>query len=261
MDLCLEGRSIVVTGGSSGIGLATVKLLLEERASVTTCARDVQRLADAYSGLGGDHAKRLLLLRCDVRNRVEVHRLIDAAATRFGGIDGLVNNAGQGRTGTFAETTDEEWQDELYLKVFSVLNPLRAALPYLEASRDGHIVNVCAVSARYPHPQMVATSAARASVLNLSRSLATELAPLGILVNTISLGVINTGRLRSRHQQINSGRPWNEWVTQEVRKRRIPLGRVGEPEEVAPAIALLLSPRSSFTTGANIEVAGGATCS
>ncbi len=249
-----------MTGGSSGIGLATVKLLLEERASVTTCARDVQRLADAYSGLSGDQAKRLLFARCDVRNREEVQHLIDAAATRFGGIDGLVNNAGQGRMGTFVETTDEDWQDELYLKVFSVLNPLRAALPYLKASLGGRVVNICAISARYPHPEMVATSAARASVLNLSRSLATELAPLGILVNTISLGVIDTGRLRSRHQQSNSGRPLDEWVAEEVRKRRIPLGRVGEPEEVAPTIALLLSPRSSFTTGANVEVAGGATC-
>ena len=258
MDLRLEGRSIVVTGGSSGIGLAAVKLLLAEGASVATCSRDVQRLADAYRGLGGDQAKRLLLTRCDVRNREETQHLIDADASRFGGVDGLVNNAGQGRKGTFAETTDEEWQDELYLKVFSVLNPLHAALPYLKASLGGRVVNICAISAQYPHPEMVATSAARACVLNLSRSLATELAPLGIYVNTISLGVINTGRLRSRYQQSNEGQPWNEWVTEEVGKRRIPLGRVGEPEEVAPTIALLLSPRSSFTTGANVEVAGGA---
>jgi NAD(P)-dependent dehydrogenase (short-subunit alcohol dehydrogenase family) len=82
------------------------------------------------------------------------------------------------------ETTDEEWQDELYLKVFSVLNPLRAAQPYLRASPCGRVVNICAISAKCPHPEMVATSAARACVLNLSRSLATEFAPLEILVNT-----------------------------------------------------------------------------
>ena len=86
MDLRLEGRSIVVTGASSGIGLAAARVLLEEHASVTTCARDFKRLADAYRGLEGDQAERLLLMRCDVRNREEVQQLIDAAAIRFGAL-------------------------------------------------------------------------------------------------------------------------------------------------------------------------------
>lgn len=254
MDLGLEGARVIVTGGSSGIGLATVRSLVEAGAFVATCARDDRRLADATSEL--DPA-RVLRACCDVEDAAACGRFVAEAAAYLGGIDGLVNNAGHGHFGRLADLSEETWRDELEGKIFAILNPLRAALPHLRSSRHPRIVNVSAVSAKEPDPELLAVSAARAAVSNLSRGLAAELVGDGILVNTVSLGVIATRRAHERHEHEAPDQPFEEWATGEVRRRRIPLGRLGEPEEVAVAILFFLSPFTTYCTGTTIEVAGG----
>jgi NAD(P)-dependent dehydrogenase (short-subunit alcohol dehydrogenase family) len=148
------------------------------------------------------------------------------------------------------------WREELEGKV-SVLNPIRAALPHLRESHHPRVVNISAVTAREPERDLLAVSTARAAVSNLSRGLAAELVQDGILVNTVSLGVIATGRAHERHERDDPELSFEEWATLEARNRGIPLGRLGEPEEVAVTIAFLLSPLVSYCSGTTIDVAGG----
>lgn len=255
MDLGLSDRTVLVTGGSSGVGLATVRALLDEGARVATCGRDADRLAKAAAGLGG--GDRLLTGVCDVRDADAVREFTERAADTFGSLDGLVNNAGQSRMKGLAESTADDWRDELELKFAGVLNPLHAARPHLAASDAASVVNVNAVLAKQPEPRLITTSAARAGILNLSKSLATELAPEGIRVNSVCLGLIDTGQWTRRHAASDSGLGYEDWQAELAADRGIALGRLGRAEEVAYAIVTLLSPRASYTTGTSIDVCGG----
>lgn len=254
MNLGLDGRVVLVTGGSSGIGLATVEALVAEGASVATCARDERRLNEAMRGFDPD---RVLALGCDVRDRRGVESMVTTTVERFGRLDGLVNNAGHGRTGRLGELGDSEWREEIEAKLFGVLNPTRAALVHLARSDAARVVNISAVSAREPDAAMLAISAARAAVSNLSRSLAAELAEVRILVNTVAVGVIATSRHTERHQREAPELSFEAWAEREASRRGVALGRLGTPAEVARAIAFLVSPAASYITGASLDVAGG----
>ncbi|MFI6658732.1 SDR family oxidoreductase [Streptomyces sp. NPDC050523] len=257
MDLGLADRTVLVTGGSSGVGLATVRALLDEGANVATCGRDADRLAKAAAHLGAG-ADRLFRGVCDVRDADAVGDFVGRAAAHFGGhLDALVNNAGQSRMKPLDETTAEDWRDELELKFAGVLNPLAASRSYLRASDAAAIVNVNAVLAKQPETRLITTSAARAGILNLSKSLATELASDGIRVNSVCLGLIDTGQWTRRHEAADSGLGYEEWQAGIAADRGIALGRLGRAEEVAYAIVSLLSPRASYITGTSIDVCGG----
>lgn len=257
MDLGLKDRTVAVTGGSSGIGLAAVELLLDEGASVMTCGRDAGRLRDSLIGLKVDHPDRLDWMATDVRDAEQSQGFITNTIERFGRLDGLVNNAGASRTSTFATTTIQDWTDELGLKFFGIINPSRAAHPWLTKSDQAAIVNVNAVLARQPESHLVATSAARAGILNLSKSMATEFAVDRIRVNSVCVGLIDTGQWSRRYAAANVEETFDQWATAIAADRKIPLARFGTAREVAATIVFLLSARSSYTTGAALEVAGG----
>jgi NAD(P)-dependent dehydrogenase (short-subunit alcohol dehydrogenase family) len=259
LDFGLKDKVAVVTGGSSGIGLATARLMLEAGARVAICGRDAGRLDQARGELEAEHgADRLLAEICDVLDAEQVARFRDSVRDRFNAADMLVNNAGRAARGSFAEIGDDAWREELDLKFFSIIRPTRAFLPLLEASGSGAIVCVNALLAQRPEPHMVATSAARAGVLNLAKSLSRELAPKGIRVNSILLGLIESGQWRRRYEtQAPDGVTREEWFAELAAARAIPLGRMGKPEEPAAAIVFLASPLASYTTGGVIDVSGG----
>lgn len=258
MDLGLLDKVAVVTGGTSGIGLATARLFMAEGAAVAICGRDEARLAAAKSSLLGNGVSgQLLAVQCDVLDKDAVGRLKDAVEQWMGRCDILVNNAGQARMSTFADTTDEAWREELELKFFSQIHPVRAFKPLLDKSDAAAILTVNSLLAYQPEPYMVATAAARAGAQSLVKSLAGEFAPR-IRVNSVMLGLIDSGQWERRFVvRKDPAQTREDWFAEVARSRHIPMERLGTPDEVARAIAFLCSPAAGFITGAQLEISGG----
>jgi 3-oxoacyl-[acyl-carrier protein] reductase len=255
MELGLTGRRAVVTGGSKGIGLAIAGELAGEGAAVSICARNPDEVAAAAKqlrDLGGSVHEQVV----DVTVPEQVTGYLDAAAGALGGIDILVNNAGGAHPGTFETLTDDDWHRDLDVKLFSQIRCTRAALPHLRRSSAPRVININAVYAKYPDPRFFATTVNRAACLNLTKALAIEYGPEGILVNSVNIGFVVTPQwenIRSKRAPELS----QEEFFAALAAEEVPLGRFGDVSEVSGLVAFLASDRASYLTGTSIDVAGG----
>jgi 3-oxoacyl-[acyl-carrier protein] reductase len=258
VELGLTGRRAIVTGGSKGLGKAIAAELLAEGAAVAICSRHAGELEEAAAELRPAAAagQQLLALPCDVTDPAQVTDFVAAATAALGGLDILVNNAGGARPGRFGTLTDEDWHDDIEVKLFSQIRCIRAALPHLRSSAAPRVVNINALYARYPDPAFLASSVNRASCLSLSKALSIELGAEGILVNSVNIGFVETPQWQNIHNRRAPEMPAEEFFGQ-LAKTEVPLGRFGRPEEVAGLVAFLASDRASYIAGASIDVGGG----
>jgi len=255
MDLGLTARRAVVTGGSKGIGLAVARELATEGASVAICARnpgEVQAAANELMALGGTVHTSVT----DVTRPDEVAAFIAGAADALGGIDILVNNAGAAHPGSFETLTDEAWQGDIDVKLFSQIRCTRAALPHLRASDAARVININAVYARYPDPAFFATTVNRAACLNFSKALAIEFGPENILVNSVNIGFVATPQWENIRQRRAPDLSEDAFFAT-LASEEVPLKRFGGVDEVSGIVAFLASSRASYLTGTSIDVAGG----
>jgi 3-oxoacyl-[acyl-carrier protein] reductase len=255
MDLGLHDRRAVVTGGSKGIGLAVATELAREGADVAICSRHADEV-DAAGDLLRDLGRTVHAQVADVTDPDQVAAFIGAAAEALGGVDVLVNNAGAAHPGSFATLTDEDWQGDLDVKLFSQIRCTRAALPHLRRSRAPRVVNINAVYARYPDPTFFATTVNRAACLNLSKALALELGAEGILVNSVNIGFVVTPQWENIRRKRAPDLPADAFF-RTLAELEVPLRRFGEVSEVSALVAFLAGDRASYITGASIDVAGG----
>jgi NAD(P)-dependent dehydrogenase (short-subunit alcohol dehydrogenase family) len=253
MELELQRKVFLITGGSAGLGLALARALVGEGARVALFARGGERLAAAAAGLR-EEGGEVLDLAGDVTHADDLREFVCSARERWGQIDGVVNNAGTLAAGSFADHEDSVWEADLSLKLMGAVRLTRLALPALRESR-GAVLNTLSVTGKAPDAYTTPTSVSRAAGLALTKALSRELAADGIRVNAILIGVIESAQLESRASA--AGVTPQEYYERMVREARIPLGRVGHPGEYADLAAFLLSRRASYLTGAAINLDGG----
>jgi NAD(P)-dependent dehydrogenase (short-subunit alcohol dehydrogenase family) len=253
VDLELGDAVVVVTGATDGLGAALAARLVGEGARVAFCARTVDRVEDAAGRLrsaGGD----VLGIVADVTSSVDIDRLVAETVSRWGRIDGIVNNAGQHAGDEFENVSDEAWIADIDLKVMAAVRLIRGALPHMRRAGGGSIVNVVNTLARAPIARSLPTSATRAAGLAITKALSKELGPDNIRVNGVLVGIIESGQWRRRAEK--AGISLDEFLRNLASD--IPMGRVGTGDDFADLVTFLLSKRSSFITGTAINLDGGA---
>lgn len=258
MDLGIQGRAAIVTGGSHGIGRESARKLLEAGARVTICARNPGPLAETRDELSAKTGGEVHAVVADMAVEADVERLVREATARFGAADILVNNAGTMYSGRFEAMTDPGLRTQLDIKLFGFMRAIRLVAPAMRARRWGRIVNIVGGAGKEPDPYMLGSGITNSALLNLTKALSTELGPDGVLINAVCPGWVDTGLWRRNAPglaaELGAG---SEDEARRLAARKNALGRFGRPEELADAIAFLCSERASFITGISLNVDGG----
>jgi NAD(P)-dependent dehydrogenase (short-subunit alcohol dehydrogenase family) len=255
MDLGLNGRCALVTGGSMGIGKAAALELAAEGCHVAIAARGREALVAAAAEIGHE----TLALQADCTRPEEIQRMVAEVHGRFGRIDILVNSIGAAKSGQFLKLSDEDWRESLELKLFGIVRCCREVVPHMRSQRWGRIVNLIGHRGRQPETQAMPAGVANAGLINFTKALADEVVRDGILVNGVSPCPMETRRLDYMVKAKAAMMGITEEAAREEFLRDIPIGRFARPEEIAPLIAFLASERNSYISGTTIAIDGGAT--
>jgi NAD(P)-dependent dehydrogenase (short-subunit alcohol dehydrogenase family) len=258
MDLGLKGKVALITGGSKGIGKAIAEEFATEGAHVSICARGQQDLTSAAEELRR-YGVTVVATPADVTKTEEVQHVIDATLKTCGRIDILVNNAGEALLGHTVATTDEQWQQAIEVNLYSAVRFTRGVAPHLHKQGGGRIINI---SSAFGHtvllPGTVDYSAAKAALLSFSRTMAVELAPRNILVNTVCPGWIHSPQF---HRIVDAVLPLRGFTAREENfqflQQFLLIKRIGQAKEVAAVVVFLASERASYVTGSVYDVDGG----
>jgi len=240
----LKGQTAVVTGGAQGLGFAIAQRFVAEGARIVLGDVNLEATESAATQLGGDNVA--VAVSCDVTSAADVDALVAAAVDRFGGLDIMVNNAGITRDATMRKMTEEQFDQVIAVHLKGTWNGLRTAAAIMRENKRGAIVNMSSISGKVGMVGQTNYSAAKAGIVGMTKAAAKELAHLGVRVNAIQPGLIRSAMTEAMPQRI-----WDEKLAE------IPMGRAGEPEEVAKVALFLASDLSSYMTGAVLEVTGG----
>jgi 3-oxoacyl-[acyl-carrier protein] reductase len=251
LELGLNDKVAIVTGGSDGLGRATAQRLAAEGCKVVICARRADHLEAAAAAIMEATSGEVLACPADVTRTVDIEALVAATVERFGGVDILVNNAGTSAAAALEATDDETWQHDIDLKLMAAVRLCRKVVPVMRKRGGGSIINATTVGGKAPRPNGLPTSVTRAAGINLTKSLANAYAADNIRVNTICIGQLKSAQWDRRA----GNRPVEELYAEMA--ARVPLGRIGEAEDFADLAAFLVSERATYITGAAINLDGG----
>ena len=259
MDLGLSGKVAVITGGSEGIGKAAAISMVTEGAKVAIVGRTQSKLDAAIAEIKeATNGGEAMGISADVSVEADVQAMVAKVLSQYGQIDILVNNAGTSSATTLEEMTDEQLKVDFGIKVYGAVYCARAVLPHLKKSGAGVIINPTPPGGKASSPGGQPTSLSRASGISLTKSWAGELAKFNIRVNTVCVGVLKSGQHRTRWKAANAKDPnytlEDHW---QVVGKNVPLGRIGEAEEVGDVMCFLASSKASYITGTAINVDGG----
>jgi 3-oxoacyl-[acyl-carrier protein] reductase len=240
----LEGKTAVVTGGAQGIGFATARRYVAEGARVVLGDLDLAAAQGAAEKLGGDAVARAV--RCDVSSSADVQALLAAAVDVFGALDVMVNNAGITRDATMRKMSEDQFDQVIAVHLKGAWNGTKLASLIMREQGSGTIINMSSISGKVGNVGQTNYSAAKAGIIGLTKAAAKELAHLGIRVNAIQPGLIRT--------PMTEAMPRKAW---DDKMAEIPMGRAGEPDEIAKVCVFYASDLSSYMTGTVAEVTGG----
>jgi 3-oxoacyl-[acyl-carrier protein] reductase len=242
--MMLTGKTAVITGGAQGLGYAIARRFIAEGARVVLGDVGLEATAAAVKELGGDGVA--LAVRCDVTNGDDVEALVNAAVEQFGSLDIMVNNAGITRDATMRKMTEDQFDQVIAVHLKGTWNGTRKAAAIMRENKSGVIINMSSLSGKVGLVGQTNYSAAKAGIVGMTKAAAKELAHLGVRVNAIAPGLIRSAMTEAMPQRI-----WDEKVAE------VPMGRAGEPTEVASVALFLASDLSSYMTGTVMEVTGG----
>jgi NAD(P)-dependent dehydrogenase (short-subunit alcohol dehydrogenase family) len=255
MDIRLDGKSAVITGGSKGLGLAMAERFAASGADVAILARDPATLADAKAVIQKGAKGKVAAVSCDVSKMAPIQAAYDQIMREFGKIDIFVNNAGQSTRGPSESITDEMWQSDLDLKLFAQIRFCRLLFPQMKQRKWGRIISVLNIGAKAPGADSAPTSVSRAAQMAFTKALSMEGAPHNVLVNSLHVGVIVSDQIMRRHQREGANVSLEDFIAQAG--RAVPMGRMGRAEEFANVACFLASDAASYVTGCAINVDGG----
>ena len=255
MEVRMDGRNAVITGGSAGLGKAMAREFVASGANVAIVARRQDVLDQAKSEIEKAGSGKIIAISADIRQADECTRAFNEAVQAFGQVDILINNAGTSRRGSFMDITDEVWQEDFDLKVFSAIRFARLAIPGMRERNWGRIINVLNSGAKTPPAEGAPTAVSRAAGMAIMKVLANENAKYNVMVNSLHVGKIRSEQWEKRHEKDERGLTLDQWYDEEGKSQ--PMGRLGTPEEFAAIACLLCSDRGSYITGAAINVDGG----
>jgi 3-oxoacyl-[acyl-carrier protein] reductase len=256
MDIRLDGRSAIVTGGSKGLGLAIAKEYAASGADVAILARDQATLADAKGEIQKAGGKgKILAISCDVSKAAAIEAACAQVNREFGKVDIFVNNAGQSTRGPSETLTDEQWQADLDLKLFAQIRFCRILLPQMKQRKWGRIISVLNIGAKAPGADSAPTSVSRAAQMAFTKALSMEGAPHNVLVNSLHVGVIVSDQIVRRHAREGANVSLEQFIAQAG--KGVPMGRMGKAEEFANVATFLASDAAGYVTGCAINVDGG----
>jgi NAD(P)-dependent dehydrogenase (short-subunit alcohol dehydrogenase family) len=253
MEISLQGRAAIVTGGSKGIGLAVGKRFAASGADVAIVARGREALDAAVKEIQGTARARVIGLPGDVAVPADLKRAYEQSVQAFGKVDIVVNNAGTSRNGAFEDIPDEVWREDIDQKLFAAIRLTRLAWPAMKERRFGRVINVLNIGAKAPRKGSLPTTVSRAAGMALTKVLAHEGAPFNILVNAMLVGFIESDQHVQRAKK--EGIALADYIAR--RTKDIPLGRIGKAEEFANLACFLASDAASYITGTAINVDGG----
>jgi NAD(P)-dependent dehydrogenase (short-subunit alcohol dehydrogenase family) len=257
VKLDLEDSVALITGASKGIGFATARLLGQEGCKVVITARTPEPLEAAAAELRGSTGSEVVAVAGDMSVTADVERARDEALASFGRIDILVTCAGSSPGGLLEDLTEEQWLASLNLKFMGYVRSCRAVIPHMRERRSGSVVLVVGNDGLKPSYWEMTAGAANAADLNFASSLAEQYGPLGVRVNTVNPGPVDTDRWDGLEKAFARDKGVSQDRAHELAVSSIPLGRICTPEEVANLVVFLASPRASFINGAHIPIDGG----